>query len=414
MRRLGLILALATALLAVAPADASLRSRPTDAPLVYVAGDTAPNELQVFDDYAAPSRAFSSARAVVHYVVLGADAPPLNDDDADGVPDYVERVGAAADRAIEYYERRGFARIDTDTGGPDGWPDVYVTLFAPGYLGVALPAARTDGGAFVAVSNRLDPSVGRSFCSLDGTVAHELFHLVQFSYFGPADDPPLPAWVLEGSAAALEGRVYHELEDTVTGLQLRHWFDDSDRSLVEQTYGSQLLWRYLDERVPRLLPAYLAQLAVPQPPRSAAAALGATYARLTGRPFAPAFGRFAAWALDEHGVRIRPRATVEPQTRTVARVAPLAIHYLRLARSVRSVAIDVTRSRAEVTLTYRLESAYAGNPPSTLRLRPVMVGRDLVYEVPPALRRSPRFGLATLVVANGHGSPTAGYSLRAR
>jgi len=43
-----------------------------------------------------------------------------------------------------------------------------------------------------------------------------------------------------------------------------------------------------------------------------------------------------------------------------------------------------------------------------------MVGRDLVYEVPPALRRSPRFGLATLVVANGHGSPTAGYSLRAR
>ena len=414
MRRVGVILAMVAALLGVAPAaDASLRARPTDAPVRDVAGES-PNELQVFDDYSTPSRAFSSARAVVHYVVLGPDAPPLNDDDADAVPDYVERVGAAADRSIEYYERRGFTRIAADDGGPDARPDVYVSLFAPGYLGVALPAARADGGAFVAVSNRLDPSAGRSFCSLDGTVAHELFHLVQFSYFDREDDPPIPAWVLEGSAAALEGRVNDGLEDTVTGLQLRRWFDESDRSLTEQTYGSQLLWRYLDERVPALLPAYLAELSAPRPPRSPAAGLVVTYARVTGRAFAPAFGRFAAWALDEHGDRIRSRATVVPDQRTSARIAPLAIHYLRLDRSVRSVAVDVARGRSEIALTYRLASEYAGNPPATRRLRPRRVGGALIYEIPPALRRSARFGLPTLVVANGDGSQSAAYSLRAR
>ena len=78
--------------------------------------EVAPNGFQVFNDYATPARFHASRHAVVHYVVLGVDAPPLNDDDADGVPDYVERVGDAADTAIAYYERRGFARILPDAG----------------------------------------------------------------------------------------------------------------------------------------------------------------------------------------------------------------------------------------------------------------------------------------------------------
>ena len=413
MQRLAIILALAAALLGTAPrADATLRPRPSEAAAAGPA-QGAPNELQVFDDYAAPAQTFPSARAVVHYVVLGPDAPPLNDDDADGVPDYVERVGAAADRAIAYFERRGFRRIAPDTGGPDARPDLYVSLFAPGYLGVALPASRASGGAFAAVSNRLDPSAGRSFCSLDGTVAHELYHLVQFSYFRPADEPAIPAWALEGAAAAMEGRVNPELDDVVSSLQLRRWFDESDRSLTEQTYGAQLLWRYLDERVPDLLPSYLARLAA-QPGRSGAAALAASYQLAAGRPFAPAFGRFAGWVAEEHGDRIRPRATLVPGARTTARVAPLAIHFVRLGGSTRSLAVRLTRGRAEVDLVYRLASEYAGTPATTRRLQPRPAGGALVFELPAELRRSPRFGPATLLVANGDGTRAATYSLRVR
>src|SRR5262249_1296737 len=158
---------------------------------------------------------YASKRAVVHYVAAGIDAPPLNDDDADGVPDYVERVGDAADTAIAYYERRGFLPVRQDEGGPDSRPDVYVSRFTPGCFGVAFPAADAEGGAFAVVSNALDPSPARSLGSLYGTVAHELFHLVQYSYFGTNMEPFMPAWAVEGSAAAMEGRVYPVLDDIV-------------------------------------------------------------------------------------------------------------------------------------------------------------------------------------------------------
>ena len=50
-------------------------------------------------------------------MLLGIDAPPLNDDDANGVPDYVQRIGDAADFALDYYERRGFRSRDPTRPG---------------------------------------------------------------------------------------------------------------------------------------------------------------------------------------------------------------------------------------------------------------------------------------------------------
>src|SRR4051812_9466469 len=155
MKRFGITAMAAAALMAAtaAPALAAKRPRPTDVQPTPVVSQLAPNAIQVFNDYATPPRFYASQRAVVHYVVAGIDAPPLNDDDADGVPDYVERVADAADTAIPYYERRGFARIAADTGGPDPRPDIYISRFTPGYFGLALPAADAQGGAFVAISN---------------------------------------------------------------------------------------------------------------------------------------------------------------------------------------------------------------------------------------------------------------------
>ena len=123
------IMAAALLVVAPAPALAAKRPRPRMSP-APAADQLAPNAIQVFNDYVTPARSYASRRAVVHYVVLGLSAPPLNDDDADGVPDYVERVGDAADTAIAYYERRGFAHILADTGGPDARPDLYVSRFA--------------------------------------------------------------------------------------------------------------------------------------------------------------------------------------------------------------------------------------------------------------------------------------------
>jgi hypothetical protein len=397
MKRTAKIAMAAAALLAAtaAPATAAKRPRPTDVPPAQVVTEVAPNPFQVFNDYATPPRYYASRRAVVHYVVRGIDAPPLNDDDAGGVPDYVERVGEAADTAIAYYERRGFAPIRADAAGPDDRPDLYVSRFAPGWFGVAFPAADAEGGAFIAVSNALDPSRTESLGSVYATVAHELFHVVQFAYFAPTAEPDLAPWALEGMAAAMEGRVYPELDDIVSSLQLRPWFEAPQRSMTSQTYGAQLLWSFLDERQPRLLPAYLAR------GDGRAASLASTYERVARAPFAAAFARFAVWTEDQYGDRLTPLRRLSPSATAGGSVAPLAIHYLRLSRSTRSVSLRFARTRGQVALTYRLASARPGYPATTHRLRVARIGRGLSYAIPGALRRNDRFEAPTLIVANG-------------
>ncbi len=409
-------IAAAVLLAATAPAaTAGKRPRPTDVPPALTVSEFAPNGIQVFNDYATPARFYASQRAVVHYEVLGIDAPRLNDDDSDGVPDYVERVAEAADTVISYYERRGFARILDDAAGPDGRPDIYISRFAPGYFGIALPAAGAEGGAFVAVSNALDPSPSRSLGSLYGTVAHELFHLVQFSYFSPTADPQLAEWALEGMAAAMESRVYPDQDDIVSSLQLRSWFAAPQRSLTTQSYGAQLLWRFLDERQPRLLPEYLARCA-----RAGgdvrAASLVSTYERVAHTSFAVTFGRFAVWAADWYGDRLTPLRRLAPRGGGGGSVAPLAIHYLRLSRSTRSVSLRFTGGRAEAALTYELASKRPGYPAAIRQLhpRPAKGGPELTYAIPAPLRRNERFEVPTLVVANGNPALPAAYRVATR
>jgi len=416
MKRIVIGSTVAGALLAAATpsAHAAQRPRPDDVARDRAVTVLAPNELQIYNDYATDTRSYSARRAVVHYVVTGIDAPPINDDDADGVPDYVERVALAADDAIDYYERRGFAHILPDGAGPDARPDLYVSRFAPGYFGVAFPAAEARGGAFVVLSNALDPSPERSLGSLYGTVAHELFHLVQFSYFPRTADPAIPPWVLEGSAAAMEGRVYAQLADIATSLQLRSWFDRSQASLTEQTYGSQLLWRYLDRRRPRLLDDYLRWLARPHPGTSAAVGLAATYLQTSGQPFRSTFGQFAAWIAGDYAGRITPLRTLEAETPTRERVQPLSIHFLRIPHSAAALHMRVTDGRPTVTLVYERESAYAGRAAVTRRLPGREVNGAIVFRIPPGLRQSPRFGPATLVVANGDPARAAAYSVAVR
>ena len=386
------------------------RPRPDDVPAAQVVTAIAPNELQIYNDYASPSRVYLAQGSVVHYVVAGVDAPPLNDDDGDAVPDYVERVGAAADTAIAYFLQRGFAAIRPDEAGPDTRPDVYISRFAPGYFGISFPAPLASGGAFVVVSNMLDPSPERSLGSLYGAVAHELFHLVQFSYFPSEQDSQLPAWVLEGSAAAIESSVCPQLDDTVSALQLRSWFEAPQRSMTEQSYGSQLFWRYLEEHDPHVLPAFLASIGGSRP-RSFSARLATIHARLARRPIAATFGDFATAIAGRYPSRIRPLSTLAAGGQVSGSVAPLAIHYLRLARSVHSVRLQFFGKRGEVALTYELASIDAGHASVTHRLRARHVGGRLVFTIPPTLLDNPRLGPMTLVIANGHVAAAATYTL---
>src|SRR3954452_16578164 len=392
MPRRLLIVALPVFIL-FAQSAAATRPRPDAIPPNQVYTDIAPNALRVFNDYATPSRAYSSARATVHWVTDGPDAPALNDDDGTGVPDYVERVAAAADTAIGYYERRGFASVAPDAGGPDSSPDIYISRFAPGYFGVAFPASDADGGAFVALSNSLDPSPARSLGSVYGTVAHELFHLVQFSSSDRGSD--LPAWALEGMAAAMENRVFPGLDDIVTSLQLRGWFAAPQRGVTGQTYGSQLLWRFLDAQAPGVLPAFLRTAR----PVTAATKLAATFELLTGRRFESAFHRFALWVAA--GSPTRPTALRTIRTHVTGTVAPLAIHYLRLAGDIRSVRVRLAGSGGKASVLFE-RARRPGLPPLTRQLPATPCAQSTTWTIP-------RGGTATLIVSNGGTARTVGY-----
>ena len=406
-------------LLSVAPAAAAVtRPRPTDVPGAESA--IAPDGFQVYNDYASPERTFSSERIMVHYVVLGIDAPPLNDDDADGVPDYVEHIGAAADRALAYYERRGFRAPLADTAGPDSRPDVYVSRFAPGTLGVAFPAAAAAGGAFAVVANNLDPSAGRSFASVYATVAHELFHLVQFSYFGPQKLPPIPAWILEGTASALEARANPRLDDLVSAIQLRRWLSSARHSITAQSYGAQLLWRRLDATQPRLLPALFRRLAARPPADEGRRAVAATYARIAREPFPPAFHRFAVSVAATHRDGIEPVFGLRRGVTRRAGIAPLAVHYVRLVpprRGAYSLTLTFPRGRgsAAATLTFTLESDLAGRPSRIGRVvsKRSEGGRTMTFAIPASLRANARLANPLLVVSNGGGRRVV-YSVSAR
>jgi putative flavoprotein involved in K+ transport len=397
-------------LLPAATAAAAKRPRPADVPAAETT--MAPNAVPLYNDDASPERTYSAQRVVVHYVVLGLDAPPLNDDAADGVPDYVERVGAAADRALAYSERRGFLAPRPDGGGPDGRPDVYVSRFTPGTLGVSFPAVAAAGGAFAVVANNLDPSAERSFASVYATVAHELFHLVQFAYFPAGAEPAIPGWILEGTAAALESRVEPDLDDLVSTIQLRRWFAAPGMTITAQSYGAQLLWQRLDTMHPRLLPALFRRLASGPVAGEGAGAVAETYARVAGSPFPSAFHAFAVSVARDHPREIRPAFTIgAPATRTGS-LEPYAVDYVRpaLPRTAAQTLLVIFpdgRDAAAATLTYERESDVPGGWPSQQRVagRHSPDGRTITFTLRAGLPTDPQVSRPLLVVSNGGPRP---------
>jgi hypothetical protein len=204
---------------------------------------------------------YVGVRAVVHYVSTGPAAPPLNDDNGNGYPDYVEQVSSAADTALLYYARHGFKLPLPDVAGPDSRPDIYIDNMAAGVFGLTFPET-AEGGTFVLVSPRLDPRQ-RTLGSLRITVAHELFHVIQFSY---VTSGRLPVWAAEGSATALSMLVFPQVQDVAMENYLAAWLNQSWLSLYDERsgcahcYGGAWWWQYLARLHPGVLPRYFASL----------------------------------------------------------------------------------------------------------------------------------------------------------
>jgi hypothetical protein len=94
-------------------------------------------------------------------------------------------------------------------------------------------------------------------------VAHELFHVIQFSYVRSGR---LPLWAAEGSATALSMLVFPQLEDVAMDNYLDAWLSQPWLPLYDERfgcahcYGGAWWWQYLVRLNSGVLPRYFALL----------------------------------------------------------------------------------------------------------------------------------------------------------
>lgn len=214
--------------------------------------------------YPAQELLFAGQRAVVHYLTTGPDAPALDDPNGNGVPEYVEYVAASADAAFGYYAAQGFLPPTPDTAGPDDRPDVYIKRLDDSVAGLAIATFAAEGGSFFIVQPNLQHgTAGTVQGSLEATVAHELFHVVQYAYLPNGN---LPRWFAEGTASAMELLVYPEVFDSSTAGFVDKWLAETFRPIYdeefgcERCYGGAFFWFLIARDDPGFLADYMGRL----------------------------------------------------------------------------------------------------------------------------------------------------------
>lgn len=167
--------------------------------------------IQASETYQSPDGHFT-----IHYETTGSHAVPLEDANADGVPDYVEEVAAAADSSYRHQvQQLGY----TDPIAPDESYDVEIRnldfIYGQTYT--------TSGSTAIQIENDFsedfppnDDPEGNQIGAIKVTMAHEFKHAIQFA----ANE-----WVgetrywLEMDATLMEEVVYDNVNDYYHYLQ---------------------------------------------------------------------------------------------------------------------------------------------------------------------------------------------------
>ncbi len=353
---------------------------------------------------------YVGARAVVHYVTSGPDAPALNDDNGNGYPDYVEHVAGAADAALAYYQQHGFKLPLADAAGPDTKPDIYIDSLPPGTFGLTFGEQTGEGGSFVLVSPRLDPSVPKAFGGLNPTVAHELFHVVQYSYVVSGR---LPSWAAEGSAVAMSMLVFPAIEDVVATDYLDRWLSTpwlplyDERFSCEHCYGGAWWWLYLSGLNRDVLPRYFAKLEADDRSGVTTTVIGVSQldAALQASGAGKLFDVFARFSLGLYrqalpvGRAVTLRASTRTRVTRVFGVYGLSTHYISIAVPARSrgVVVAVPYGSGPAPSVTMVVGGPRGRRVIGKRVRP---GKGVLLST--IFRNSAERKNVTLIVTSGH------------
>lgn len=202
-----------------------------------------------------------------HFTLEGRDSVSPDDNDKDGVPDYINMIAEAFNRAAEnHITQTGFTHPPTDSwyadnGESDAY-DIYVFELGPSLFGYTQMEYEADNGSgnnefsaaeeinaatsYIAMRNNYQNFPLNEQESVQVTAAHELFHAIQFGYDGWE-----AIWMLEASAVWIEDEVFDDINDNYQ--YLKDWLDEPHIALNQDSaphwYGSWIFFRYLSEHI---------------------------------------------------------------------------------------------------------------------------------------------------------------------
>jgi hypothetical protein len=302
-----------------------------------------------------PQRFARGRNLVFHWTTSGPDAPPAADVDGDRIPDYVELTAAAAEQAWRKYTSRSPAGFRLraplcDRAGPDRRPDVYIKRLRSDQ-GLALSGSRAAGGPFMLVAPDLDVSPVLSSRSLNVVVAHELFHLVQFTYVPRG----MPRWISEGTANALALYGIDPSRDLRVNApfaaQTDPWLKQPWTSVFAagnnctRCYGGGLWWIYaLAQSRPDVLRLFFERLAGSRRIGTGWQQLAAAFRRTAGVDFDQVFGRIAN-RLFRDGFPVTARFTINasaPGATPDQQILGMSTHYVPIEVPATVQTLEVT------------------------------------------------------------------------
>ena len=194
-----------------------------------------------------------SGRFRIHYDTEGRHAVSPRDDDANGIPDYIDLALVVLDSTwVLEVEQLGYNPPPSDNGlgGGDEY-DVYVIDIGGRYYGFAYPekSGATTYSHLEIDNNFTDPGY-KETSGLDAlrvTIAHEFHHAIQFGYYAGQDG----SWWQESTATWMEEVAYPQIDDYLQ--YLTYFLSEPQRALnsgpygSNHTYGSAIFSHFLDQ-----------------------------------------------------------------------------------------------------------------------------------------------------------------------
>ena len=200
-----------------------------------------------------------SGRFRIHYDTEGRHAVSPRDDDANGIPDYIDLALVVLDSTwVLEVEQLGYNPPPSDNGlgGGDEY-DVYVIDIGGRYYGYAYPEkSGTTTYSHLEIDNNftdLDYKQTRGLDALRVTIAHEFHHAIQFGYYAGQDG----SWWQESTSTWMEEVAYPHIDDYLQ--YLTYFLSEPQRALNSgpygslHTYGSAIFSHFLNQRYSREL-----------------------------------------------------------------------------------------------------------------------------------------------------------------